>query len=421
MPWSGFRKLISFRFTWSKPLVMQNEAFVQEVVRLTNQFRARNGLPSLAIDIDLMEAAQTHVENMAFQDFFSHIGRDGSRPWDRAQAAGYETGIVGENIGVGYRTPEEIVNGWINSDSHRAAMLNPRYNEIGAGFYFLRNDTGNVNYNYYWAELFGQGEIEDAAALVEARADELPANFDPLQYGASNPDLIGVYGFDAVAFTQHYLDYGRRENRPLNSFDEYRYLASNGDLIKAFGANEEAATEHYVKYGYREGRRTDQFNPVNYLASYDDLLKAFGTNGQAATEHYVKYGYGEGRQPNRFNALQYVASYGDLVNVYGLNYDAATQHFVSHGYKEGRSRDRFKEDIYLASNADLITAFGYALETATLHYVQYGMGENRPLDAFNPVEYLNNYGDLQSAYGNDLVAATRHYIEHGMKEGRNWL
>jgi|GEM_PF-662259 len=135
--------------------------FVQEVLRLTNEFRAQNGLDPLVVDRNLVEAAQEHSESMALQDFFSHTGQDGSRPWDRAQDAGYESGFVGENIAAGYRTPEQVVEGWKSSPGHRANMLNADYNEIGIGYEFLENDTGNVNYNSYWTQVFGKGTIEN--------------------------------------------------------------------------------------------------------------------------------------------------------------------------------------------------------------------------------------------------------------------
>ena len=138
---------------------MENSAFEQEVLRLTNDFRQKNGLKPLVLDQNLEKAADLHTQAMATQDFFDHTGKDGSKPWDRAQKAGYESGFVGENIAAGYRTPEAVVDGWIKSPGHRANMLNPNYNEIGLGHYFLQNDTGSVNYNNYWTQLFGKGTI----------------------------------------------------------------------------------------------------------------------------------------------------------------------------------------------------------------------------------------------------------------------
>ena len=350
---------------------MQNFSFIQEVVRLTNEFRTQNGLGVLSVDTDLTEAAQSYSKTMALGDFFSHIGEDGSLPWDRAEAAGYDTGIVGENIGVGFSTPDEIVDAWIDSDRHRAAMLNPRYNEIGVGYYFLRNDTGSVNYNTYWTQLFGQGDIEVVAA------DGSVAVFDPVQYGASYSDLIAAYGYDPVAFEQHYIIFGRAEGRLSDRFDEERYLASYDDLIEAFGYDPATATAHYIQFGHREGRSDDGFQPLQYLASYGDLLTAFGANAESATQHYIQL-----------------------------------------GYREGRSDELFDAGRYLASNADLINAFGYDTEGASSHYILLGISENRSTTSFDPAAYLGLHADLQSAFGSDLTAATRHYVQLGFLEGR---
>ena len=159
---------------------MQNDAFEREVLRLTNEFREKNGRKPLVIDQNLEKAADDHSKNMAQQDFFSHTGKDGSRPWDRAEDAGYESRFVGENIAAGYRTPEDVVQGWIDSPGHRANMLNPDYNEIGLGYYFQQNDTGSVNYNSYWTQVFGKGTIESPAPPPTPTPDPDPTpNPDP--------------------------------------------------------------------------------------------------------------------------------------------------------------------------------------------------------------------------------------------------
>ncbi|MGD1939788.1 MAG: CAP domain-containing protein [Leptolyngbyaceae cyanobacterium] len=350
---------------------MQNSSFIQEVVRLTNEFRTQNGLGVLSVDIDLTEAAQSYSATMARGDFFSHIGKDGSLPWDRAEAAGYESGIIGENIGMGFSTPDEIVDAWIDSKSHRAAMLNPRYNEIGVGYYFLKNDTGSVNYNSYWTQLFGQGDIEVLAT------DHSTTVFDPIQYGASYSDLIAAYGYDPISFEQHYIIFGRAEGRISDRFDEERYLASYDDLIEAFGYDPATATAHYIQFGHREGRSDDGFKPLQYLASYGDLLTAFGTNAESATQHYIQM-----------------------------------------GHREGRSDELFDAGRYLASHADLIQAFSYDTESASAHYILFGISENRSTTSFDPAVYLGLHADLQSAFGSDLTAGTRHYIQLGFIEGR---
>jgi uncharacterized protein YkwD len=52
-------------------------------------------------------------------------------------------------------TPEGVVAGWMNSPGHRANILNPALKEIGVGYYFLAEDTGEVNYHHYWTQVFG--------------------------------------------------------------------------------------------------------------------------------------------------------------------------------------------------------------------------------------------------------------------------
>lgn len=153
---------------------MQNQAFENEVLRLTNQFRAENGLSALVLDKNLDETAEKHSKDMAMQDYFSHTGKDGSKPWDRAREEGYESGTVGENIAAGYRSAKAVVDGWIASPGHRANMLNSNYNEIGIGHYYLANDTGSVNYGHYWTQVFGKGIIESPTPSPEPPAAPTP-------------------------------------------------------------------------------------------------------------------------------------------------------------------------------------------------------------------------------------------------------
>ncbi len=128
---------------------------IEEVVALTNSYRAQHGLQPLTLNIDLSESAQIHSEDMALSDFFSHTGSNGTRVSDRTKSAGYQSSYVGENIAAGYITAEEVVRGWMNSPSHRENILNPNYKEVGIGYHYLANDTGEINYNTYWTQDFG--------------------------------------------------------------------------------------------------------------------------------------------------------------------------------------------------------------------------------------------------------------------------
>jgi uncharacterized protein YkwD len=43
----------------------------------------------------------------------------------------------------------------MDSSPHRGAILNADFHEIGIGFQYLADDMGEINYNYYWAQVFG--------------------------------------------------------------------------------------------------------------------------------------------------------------------------------------------------------------------------------------------------------------------------
>ena len=152
---AGSLSRANFLFEAGPTTEIDNQGFINRVVELTNQERTQLGLSPLSTNPLLGQAAQTHTENMALQDFFDHTGLDGLSAGDRIEATGYDFSAWGENIGAGYLTPEEVVEGWMDSPGHRANILDPNFLEIGVGYYFLENDTGSVNFNHYWTQVFG--------------------------------------------------------------------------------------------------------------------------------------------------------------------------------------------------------------------------------------------------------------------------
>ncbi len=128
--------------------------FAVRVTARTNYYRAQNSCPALTLNTQLTNAGQRHSEDMAINDFFDHTGSDGSPPWDRIHAAGYQYSMAAENIAAGYTTPEAVVDGWMQRPGHRDNILNCALQDIGVGYYYLVNDTGNLNYKHYWPQVF---------------------------------------------------------------------------------------------------------------------------------------------------------------------------------------------------------------------------------------------------------------------------
>ncbi len=99
-------------------------------------------------------AARKHSEDMATQGYFSHTGLNGSTPFDRMAAAGYEGPMPwGENIAAGQPSPESVVQGWMQSPGHCRNIMNGDYKVLGVGYY--RDPASDMT--HYWTQNFGGG------------------------------------------------------------------------------------------------------------------------------------------------------------------------------------------------------------------------------------------------------------------------
>lgn len=137
------------------PLVIRVPApevdFASQVIALTNEYRAQNGCAPLKNSELLAAAAQRHSNDMASNNFVDHTGSDGSSPWYRIQAAGYVFSEAAENVAAGHPSPEDVVEGWMDSPGHRANILDCDLMEIGVGY--SQSDT--ATYVHYWTQDFG--------------------------------------------------------------------------------------------------------------------------------------------------------------------------------------------------------------------------------------------------------------------------
>lgn len=115
--------------------------FAEEVLQYVNEARARNNLSALVLDNTLCAAAEVRAEEVGRR--FSHTRPDGSSWITVIREFGIPYRVCGENIALGYRDARTVVNGWLNSPSHRANIMSPNYTRMGVG------RVGNG-----WAQLF---------------------------------------------------------------------------------------------------------------------------------------------------------------------------------------------------------------------------------------------------------------------------
>jgi uncharacterized protein YkwD len=123
----------------------------EQVVRLTNARRAEAGCPPLTISDRLSSSARGHSRDMADNDFFNHIGSDGSTAFDRMARSGYRYTSAAENIAAGFADAESVVTAWTNSPGHRENMLNCSLREVGVGYAY----GAGSQYGHYWTQDFG--------------------------------------------------------------------------------------------------------------------------------------------------------------------------------------------------------------------------------------------------------------------------
>ena len=130
---------------------------VQEVIRLTNIERAKVGSAPLKYHEKLQQAAMVRAKEISVS--FSHTRPDGRNLSTALDEAGVG-GSSGENIAAVFKTPADVVEGWMNSQGHQATMLSSRSAYIGVGIY--QDEQGA----YYWVQDFASEKANDKCTLT---------------------------------------------------------------------------------------------------------------------------------------------------------------------------------------------------------------------------------------------------------------
>ena len=120
----------------------------KQVASLTNSKRKAAGLGSLTLDSQLSKLARMKAEDMAKKGYFSHTSPTYGSAFDMMKKYGVSYRTAGENIAKGQKTPEAVMNGWMNSSGHRANILSSTYTHIGVGY--AKDSKGNT----YWVQIF---------------------------------------------------------------------------------------------------------------------------------------------------------------------------------------------------------------------------------------------------------------------------
>ena len=116
---------------WLSPDLLKEQS--NKIINLTNGVRTANNLAELKESQVLNRAAYAKASDMVLQQYFAHIGPDKKSLASWLKSAGYRYEVAGENLAMGFSTPEEVMGAWKKSQTHYANIIDPDFKEIGVG------------------------------------------------------------------------------------------------------------------------------------------------------------------------------------------------------------------------------------------------------------------------------------------------
>ena len=167
---------------------------VEEVVRLTNEKRAENGLSPLSMNQQLVSGATAKGADMLARDYWAHVAPDGTQPWKFFTDAGYKYRYAGENLARDFTNAGSAVEAWMASPSHRENLLSSKYSEIGIAV--VEGDLAGADTTVI-VQFFGTKQgvatgVQTASAKTAVAEAPAPEVKPVLQYEKTAGDLTAV-------------------------------------------------------------------------------------------------------------------------------------------------------------------------------------------------------------------------------------
>lgn len=103
-----------------------------EMFNLVNTERQKVGLKPLAWSSEIVPVSRAHAVDMWEKKYFGHISPEGRDVGDRLNSASINYSIAGENLALA-PTTTTAHTGLMNSEGHRANILEARFTKIGIG------------------------------------------------------------------------------------------------------------------------------------------------------------------------------------------------------------------------------------------------------------------------------------------------
>lgn len=116
----------------SKPVKIEEpKPDIYSLWALTNVERAKRSLPALVLDERLNKSAEAKCQDMVKRDYWDHDTPDGAETWVFIKDQGVHYQSAGENLAYGFAHSSAVVQGWMNSEGHRANIIRSAYTNVG--------------------------------------------------------------------------------------------------------------------------------------------------------------------------------------------------------------------------------------------------------------------------------------------------
>ncbi len=130
------------------PLLSDVKNIESQVVALVNKERTSRGMTALSHNWQVSRVARYKSADMRDKNYFSHTSPTYGSPFDMMKKFDIKYSTAGENIAKGQKTPEAVMNAWMNSEGHRKNILSANFSEIGVGY---ETDARGTT---YWTQMF---------------------------------------------------------------------------------------------------------------------------------------------------------------------------------------------------------------------------------------------------------------------------
>ena len=196
-------------------LTFATEITAENLVKLTNQERVKQGLEPLQINKILEEAAINKANDLLKGQYFSHTSPEGKNFIEWIKETKYDYLYAGENLAMDFITSEGVTKAWMQSKDHKANILSPYYTEIAI---VIKSGVLNKRFTTIIVQLFGTPKPISEKSVVLNNSSELQKQItDDKDKILVFPSILNYKNFDII-----YLD-----NKNVITETDRIFIASN--------------------------------------------------------------------------------------------------------------------------------------------------------------------------------------------------